>query len=596
MNIKKVLFSSLLLKGIFAFSLLILVILSIISYKQSLSLDKSTEKVIHTFKTSLELEQLFSFIKDAETGQRGFIITGDSLFLKPYLGALDKVNESFNRLKILTGDNLKQRNNIDTLYYLIDLRFRYLASSLNAYADTSFDKKVIDILMLSGNKKMENIREQIDRMVALELIYLKERQAQYNKNTAYTPLIILLSMLFALLIFLISYLKINKDLQTLESTNAKLTIAAETVKHAEEIGAFSCWQWDLEANQITSSDNQYKLLGHEPQSFKLTIDKFNEFVHPEDRAIIADGAHKVLNENTFPVAHFRVIRKDGEVRHFISRSKLITLSDGKKTLIGINSDVTEQYVINKSLEERNRELELSNKELASFNHVASHDLQEPLRIVQIYISRIVEMGEPEMPEKIKEYFDRIKMSVTRMRSLIDALLLFSKTSKYDDIFEETNLNTLLENSKLELAQPIEDKNAIINSVKLPKLNVISFQIQQLFTNLLSNSLKYSKPNTATIINIACKKIIAADQPELKTQSAKSFYKITISDNGIGFDEKYSESIFKLFYRLHQEKENEQPGTGIGLSICKKIVEKHGGFITATVIPEEGSTFSVYLPA
>jgi len=594
MNIKEIFFSPFLLKSIFAFSLVILIIISFISYTHVVAIEDSTEKVMHTFKTSVKLEQLFSYIKDAETGQRGYMITGDSLFLKPYFGAHEKVNESFKNLVELSKNDSIQKKNLDSLFYLIALRFRYLSSSKAAHSDSSFDKKGVLTLMLLGNKKMELIRKQINRMIAQEMYYLSEREIEYKNYKAFTRFIILLSMFFALLVFVFSYIKINRDVLILESTNEKLSIAAETVKHAEVMGAFSCWNWDLEANQMTCTDNQYLLLGYEPQSFNLTIEKFNEFVHPDDKAIIEEGEKKVLHENEYPTAIFRIIRKDGEIRHFKSLSKLITLSNGKKTLIGINSDVTEQFLINKSLEERNRELELSNKELASFNHVASHDLQEPLRIVQIYISRIDDYEGTEIPEKIKEYFGRIKTSATRMRNLIDALLLFSRTNKLDNIFEETNLNLLLENSKQDLAQLLDEKNATIDADNLPKLNVIPVQIQQLFTNLLSNSLKYSHPDIAPVIKIECNKIIANSHPELKLHSSKVFYKISITDNGMGFENKYAESIFNLFYRIQKDKNYE--GTGIGLSICKKIVEKHGGFITANSQPDKGSTFSFFLPA
>jgi light-regulated signal transduction histidine kinase (bacteriophytochrome) len=166
----------------------------------------------------------------------------------------------------------------------------------------------------------------------------------------------------------------------------------------------------------------------------------------------------------------------------------------KKTLIGINSDVTEQYLNNLILEERNRELEQSNKELASFNHVASHDLQEPLRKILTFISRISETETAGMSESSKEYLSRIKISATRMRILIDDLLLFSRTNKTEKVFEKSDLNLLLELAQQDLAQIIEEKNAIIKSVLLPQLTVIPFQIQQLFTNLISNSLKYSKKN------------------------------------------------------------------------------------------------------
>ncbi|HWZ22123.1 MAG TPA: ATP-binding protein, partial [Cytophagaceae bacterium] len=160
--------------------------------------------------------------------------------------------------------------------------------------------------------------------------------------------------------------------------------------------------------------------------------------------------------------------------------------------------------------------------------------------------------------------------------------------------EDTDLNFSLETIKQELAPSLEEKNATIEAGILPTLNVIPFQIQQLFTNLIGNSLKYSKPNIPPVIKISCEKIIAKDYPILKMDTLKEYYKISFTDNGIGFEQEYAENIFILFHRLHHI--TEYPGTGIGLAICKKIVENHSGFIKAEGRPGIGSTFSVFLPA
>ena len=180
-----------------------------------------------------------------------------------------------------------------------------------------------------------------------------------------------------------------------------------------------------------------------------------------------------------------------------------------------------------------------------------------------------------------------------MRILIDDLLQYSRTTKVEKVFEVTNLNDLLENAKTDLFQSIEEKNAIIQSDKLPSMTVIPFQIQQLFVNLIGNSLKYSKAEVAPKIKISCKKVTAADEELIPKSNKDVFYKINFTDNGIGFEQEYAEKIFILFNRLHNK--NDYVGTGIGLAICKKIVENHKGFIFAKGIPNGGSTFTIYLP-
>ena len=179
-----------------------------------------------------------------------------------------------------------------------------------------------------------------------------------------------------------------------------------------------------------------------------------------------------------------------------------------------------------------------------------------------------------------------------MRILIDDLLQFSRTNKGEKIYEVSDLNVLFENAKQELNQIVEEKNAEIIKTELPRISVIPFQIQQLFTNIIGNSLKYSKEEISPIIKINSSLVISQDEEKLP-KSKDKFYKITIEDNGIGFDQEYADKIFILFNRLHNK--NEYSGTGIGLAICKKIVENHRGYIFAEGKPEIGTTITIYLP-
>ncbi len=586
--------ASFFLKAIFVVSLFVLVFLAGITYKHNLSLADSTEAVVHSYKVNVQLEQMFSYLKDAETEQRGYVITRDSVFLKHFDSSQKNAHKAFDELKTLTADNVWQLNNLDSLSKLINLRFSSLATNLILIEQNSFNKTLLNSSMLRGKVIMDMIRLQINEIIDLEMEYLSQRQSKYENEIYFTPFFTLLTFLFALLVFIFSFWKINNDLHFLRKSNASLLLTTAAIKQAEEIGAFSSWQWNLQTNKLIYSDNQYLLLGCEPKSFEPSVEKFLEFVHHKDRHIVTDGANQVMNNNRYPAAFFRVIRKDGELRYWKSLSKLIIDANGNKTLIGINSDITEQHLNKLSLEERNRELELSNKELASFNHVASHDLQEPLRIIQTYISRINEKEASALSEKGKDYFSRIMIAIARMRSLIDALLLFSRTNKAEKVFERSDLNELLENSKQDLAQFIEEKKVIIESVELPTMKVIPFQIQQLFTNLIGNSIKYSKENVSPVIKIDCEKADDSEVEEYLSGKAKSYCKISISDNGLGFEQQYAESIFNLFQRLHPD--SKYTGTGIGLSICKKIVENHGGFIKAEGRPNEGATFFIFLPS
>jgi PAS domain S-box-containing protein len=726
--------SSNFLKKVFLGALFILICISALTFRHTIALSDSTSSVIHSQQVHLELEQFMSYLKDAETGQRGYILTHNFVYLQPYNGSREKVEGSYRMLKTLTSTNLKQQNNLDSLHKIIDLRYKFFEKSLVLSHKKPLDSVEFNKTLLEGKVVMDNVRNKVNEMIELEMVYLKERQAKYNNEISFTPIFTMLLFLFTILIFVIAYMMINRDLknvkkaneillvttesinhaeiigkfcltewdlttnklnysdnlyrllgcepQSFEPTvenyltfvhpedrhivekgaldallkgetyirtyriikkdgeirfvksagkvieneknhkthigiinditeqhlsnlskeqrnvelvkaNAELLISTESINHAEQIGEFSTWQWDLDTNILKYSDNQYRLLGCEPQSFEPTIEKYIEFVHPEDRHIITQGEHEVLNTIGIPAAFFRIIRKDGQIRYVKSIAKSLIDVNGKNTLIGINSDVTEQHLSSLSLEERNLELEQTNKELASFNYVASHDLQEPLRKIQLFISRIEENEKKSLTEMGKEYFDRINVSALRMRVLIDDLLLFSRTNKADKNFERKDLNTIFNKAKYELAEAIHEKNGIIQSVRLPILNVIPYQIEQLFINLISNSLKYNRIGVEPIIRIECQKVRGKDYSPFRVNGEKKYFKFTVTDNGLGFEQKSAESIFTLFHRLHHKA--EYTGTGIGLSICKKIVENHAGFIMAEGRPNEGSTFTFFLP-
>lgn len=582
--------SSFFIRSLLAISIFVLIFISSVSYRHTIALVESTELLVHSYKIQVKLAQLYSYIELAETGQRGYIITKDSIFLAPYNSAKPSIEKVTTELKSLTANNVQQYYNLDSLLILIGRRFDFLASSLTLVEDR-VDTKLLNANLLKGKNMMDLIRLQIEKMVSLEIMYFEEHQKKYAHEIHFTPRSTLFLMLFSLMVFVFSFIKINNDLITLKKTNADLRLTTESFNHAEEIGRFSSWQWHIDSGKLAFSDNHYHLLGLVPQSFEPTLENFLRYVHPDDRHIVEESIKLAVDENKPSVISFRIIRKDGQIRHIKSVAKLTDFHN-KAIFIGINSDITEQYLSNIALEDRNRELEKSNTELASFNHIASHDLQEPLRKIQTFISRIAEKDHQVLSPASQEYFSRIQLSVKRMRNLINDLLLFSRAGKTEKIFKKADLNTLLENAQQELMSDIEEKKAVIRSVNLPELYVIPFQIQQLFMNLISNSLKYSQPDVPPVINIECE---IDDGPVNRTSEEKvrKYYKISVTDNGQGFEQEYAENIFTLFYRLHPK--SESPGSGIGLSICKKIVENHNGFIFAFSKPGLGSTFTFFLP-
>lgn len=579
--------SPLLLRAVFVISLAIILFTASVSYKHIINLNKSRDLVIHSYEVQLELERVISYIKDAETGYRGYLLYGDTLFLDSYTHSREKVDKAFFRLQKITEDNQSQQKKLKELYHLIVLRYTYFSKK---YEDKDLYKKYYES---NGKNVMDQIRKKVDEMISLENKLLERREYHFKDSVSYTPLYALLVVFITLFFIILAYIKINSDFKSIERSNSKLKVSQESINQAEILGNYSSWTWNMEKNEIQFSDNQFRLHGLEPQSFEATFADFIKFVHPEDLEVTSNTINNIVKSENLPTIDYKIIRKDGEVRHLRSVGKLFVNRFDEKIIIGTTRDVTEDILKKNILREKNADLERNNKELVEFNYAASHDLQEPLRKIQTFISRINDKEKENLSETGKEYMERIVVAASRMRVLIDDLLQYSRTNKTDTSFEEVDLNDTALASIQELSQLMEETNATVHFTELPKIKGIPFQLRQLFINLINNSIKYRKLNQPPIITVTYDKIKASEEDEIDDNSNRIYHKITFLDNGIGFHPDDSKKIFLLFNRLHAK--DSYPGTGVGLAICKKIVKNHYGFICADGQPDEGAQIVIYFP-
>ena len=305
-------------------------------------------------------------------------------------------------------------------------------------------------------------------------------------------------------------------------------------------------------------------------------------------------------ELTFPLRG-----ANGEYRWFLTRAFPVCDEVGKiSNWIGTNTDITEQKSFAEQLEikveertaelnNKNEELEQLNKKLQSFAYISSHDLQEPLRKIQTFATRIIEKEVNNLSDNGKDVFNRMQKAAHRMQTLIQDLLTYSRTNTEERKFENTNLNRIVDEVREDLLEELTSKHATIETTVLCEANTIPFQFRQLMHNLIGNSLKFANPKRPPHIKIESKIAKGSEFNNDKLLPENKYCLIIVTDNGIGFEQQYNEKIFEIFQRLHGK--NDYDGTGIGLSIVKKIVENHHGIITATGELHKGATFEIYIP-
>ncbi|EPR72551.1 putative two-component sensor histidine kinase [Winogradskyella psychrotolerans RS-3] len=585
--------SSRYLRTAFIVGLFVILCIGGFTYKHISELSQTSKVVNDNYSLRSELEIIISNLKDAEIGHRGFLLTHDSLFLNPYEESLQKVTNNLHKLDTLIVSNGEQVEKLKVLKSDIEKRFNNFDRSFSLANDDTILTQDLLFLLHEGEIRMDRIRADITEMLDLEQRLLIHNQEVNEKKIGLTPLFFYGLLIVTLVILLLAYFKMSKDLKALKDNNIELEIFEKLTKQSEIVSNTSTWVWYIEENEFEFSDNLYRLVGEEPQSFEPTLENFYEYVHEEDINNLGQQVNMMMREEELPFTNFRVVHKDGTIRHLKAYSKMMDETEGDKKMFGVTIDATNEVENYRIIEQRNQELERTNKELSAFNYVASHDLQEPLRKIQTFMSRLETKEKDHISESGQLYIQRMKSASARMRMLIEDLLQYSRTNTSEKEYLKTNMNMLLEHAKTELLDSIEEKQATIICDDLPTMDVISFQIQQLFINLISNSLKYSKEGVPPIIEITHQEVFSKDVEEIKESLYKFHHKITFKDNGIGFEQTYAEKIFLLFNRLHGK--SEYSGTGIGLAICKKIVENHKGVIMAEARPNVGASFIIYLP-
>ncbi|MDB5242259.1 MAG: hypothetical protein JWP57_2884 [Spirosoma sp.] len=414
----------------------------------------------------------------------------------------------------------------------------------------------------------------------------------------------------------------------------QLAEAEEALRGAIELARLGTWSLDPSTGVVTFSERIRSWFGFENQANQDTV--YNP-IHEGDRQRVADAITNALKPESGGIydQEYRVVNdQTGQERILHAQGQAFFDAQGKPVkLVGTAQDVTEQRLRQQTLEQQvreqteelaatNEELAMINEELASqnqeyvavngklaestqqlvrsnenlqrFAYIASHDLQEPLRKVQQF-GDLLKSGYGAQIGEGLVYLERMQLAASRMSTLIRDLLEFSRLSTQREMNTPVSLDEIIDRVLTTLELVITETNAVIKIGPLPTVSGDALQLSQLFQNLLSNALKFQRTDVRPLIRISAHQVSMNQLPEAvkPIREATAYHRIDVADNGIGFEEKYLDRIFEVFQRLHAR--NEYAGTGIGLAICEKVVTNHGGAITANSQPEQGATFSVYLP-
>jgi PAS domain S-box-containing protein len=373
---------------------------------------------------------------------------------------------------------------------------------------------------------------------------------------------------------------IARDVTERKRTENELRLSRERLALALQAGRSGTFDWDIGSNLNIWSSETEELYGLATGTFGRTYEDWESLVAPEDRECFKTALQESLKTGQF-ASEWRIRRRDdGAIRWVDARAKVFFDQSGQPSrMLGINVDITERKQAEKELAMRAEELARSNADLQQFAYVASHDLQEPLRMVASYTQLLGKRYRGKLDADADDFIAFAVDGAHRMQVLINDLLAYSRVGTRGKEFAFTNCQSVLETVLVSLKIAIEEAHAVISHDPLPTIPVDQTQMSQVFQNLIGNALKFHGPEPVRI--------------HVSAQQEAGEWRFSVRDNGIGIDPHDADRIFVIFQRLHAG--HEYPGTGIGLAITKKIVERHGGRIWVVSEPGKGSTFTFTIP-
>ncbi|WP_255067959.1 ATP-binding protein [Lacihabitans sp. LS3-19] len=577
------------IKTIFVSAIIILLALTFLSYFRIKNLSESASWVNHTKNVEITLEKIYINILELESSHKGYILSKDSVYLNSLEIRNAELDINLDLLQNLIKDNRGQVKRLSEIRNLI-AKNRTFFRGLTKKSQSS---DISPLVWIEGKKILDVLKNRILEMTLEEDKLGDKRISIFVQASFLTPFFTFILVIVSISSLIVAYVKIISDLKASEKLKIRLENKSNDIAVSSEKLALQNIEIKRRAADFLLANSELAFQNDEKEQRAAELRLANtelafQNAEKEKRAAELSAANIELafqnEEKEKRAEELRIANTELAFQNEEKEKRAEELTLANKELAFQNEEKENQAI----------ELKAANKELDAFVYVSSHDLQEPLRKIQIFGGRILEKEAEVLSETGKDYFNRMLDAANRMQTLIEDLLAFSRLNTEERIFEETNVNQIIEEVRTELWETIEEKQAQIEVEGFCTLKIIPFQFRQLVANLMTNSLKFSKPKIAPIIKIKFEDGENLPIVERNKMQKKKFCHISFSDNGIGFEPEYKDKIFEVFQRLHGKE--VYSGTGIGLAIVKKIVENHKGFIFAKGVLGEGSQFDIYLPA
>ncbi len=551
----------------FCITMVVLIILGVFSYNTTQRLIDNAVLQSHASRVMNNAEQLIRAIVDIETGQRGFVITGDEVFLEPYNDASVKLDYYIDSLDSLTITNALQQGRMDTLRQMIQRQMLWTRSLINIRRQ-SFEEARAKVATGEGKKNTDQIRLVIKRLQGQEMDLLKKGNIVSDQALQEYQYSFIGLCLMVILIVIYLFYAINGSLKARNEAETRLHRVANETKDMYDNAP--CGYHSLDANGVFVDINQTELnwLGY---SRHAVIGKLNfkDLLTEHGRKLFKNSFQEFKETGEIHDLEFDLVRNDGSTFPVILNSVAVTDQDGQ--YVKSRSTVMDNTERKKA---QTRILDL-NQELEGFTYSVSHDLRAPLRSIIGYANILKEEQYDRMDDEGKRITEVIIRNTIRMGQLIDDLLDFSRLGRKHVSFTTINMKETVENIVREQTAEIKDRKLAIKILDLEPAKGDLAMIRQVWINLISNALKYTSRKDLAQIEIGF----------FRKENKKVYY---ISDNGAGFDMRYGDKLFGVFQRLH--KMNEFEGTGVGLALVKTIVKRHDGDVWAEGKINEGAKF------